>query len=123
MAKEDSAIPGRGTKRSPCPIACALDLLGDRWSLLIIRDIMFFERRTFGELQLSREGIASNILTDRLHRLVANGILEKHAYQERPPRYAYQLTPKGKALRPVLLTLTRWGTHHAGGVVADMKSS
>jgi DNA-binding HxlR family transcriptional regulator len=95
----------------PCPIARALDLIGERWTLLILRDV-FCGRRRFDALQESL-GIARNILTQRLEWLVEEGILEKRAYEERPPRHEYRLTQKGRALFPVLIALLRWGQRWA----------
>src|SRR5262245_19101473 len=100
--------------RSPCPVACTLDLVGDKWSLLIARDLLR-GNVTFGQLQNSPEGIATNILADRLRRLKEAGLIAKSAYQEHPPRYAYALTEKGKALSDVLLALVRWGKKHIPG--------
>src|SRR5262249_25550417 len=80
--------------RSPCPVACTLDLVGDKWSLLIARDLLR-GNVTFGELQNSPEGIPTNILADRLRRMKEAGLIAKSAYQEHPPRYAYALTEKG----------------------------
>jgi DNA-binding HxlR family transcriptional regulator len=99
-----------GLRRSPCPIANALDLVGDKWSLLVIRDLLA-GRRTFGELLASPEGIPTNILADRLRRFEAAGLVESALYQERPARYAYALTSKGEALRDVLDAFTKWGKH------------
>jgi DNA-binding HxlR family transcriptional regulator len=93
-----------------CSIARALELVGERWTLLIIRDA-FLGRRRFEEFQESL-GIARNVLTDRLNRLVAEGILERAAYSERPPRYEYRLTEKGRDLRVALLALMQWGDRH-----------
>lgn len=104
-------------KRSPCPIAGTLDVLGDRWSLLVVRDLLFRDRHTFGELQDSPEGIATNILAERLKRLEAAGIIAKERYQDRPPRYAYSLTKKGRSLRPVLIAMVRWANTHVPGTV------
>ena len=91
----------------PCPIARALDIVGERWTLLILRDVSRGIRR-FDALQ-ENLGIARNILTDRLAWLVEQGILEKRAYEERPPRYEYRLTQKGRDFFPVLVTLMAWG--------------
>ena len=102
-------------KRSSCPISNALDILGDRWSLLVVRDLLFRDQDTFGGLLDSPEGIATNILAERLKRLEAAGIVEKAAYQDRPPRYSYRLTAKGEALRPVLLAMMRWANDHIPG--------
>ncbi|HEX6899376.1 MAG TPA: helix-turn-helix domain-containing protein [Thermoanaerobaculia bacterium] len=108
MASPDPSSP----PRSPCPIANALDLLGDRWTLLVIRDLLFTGKRRFGELLASPEGIPTNILTDRLRRLEEGGLVEKTPYQLRPPRHEYQLTAKGKDLLPVLRVLADWSLRH-----------
>ncbi|HEV8028341.1 MAG TPA: helix-turn-helix domain-containing protein [Stellaceae bacterium] len=91
----------------PCPIARALDIVGERWTLLILRDISCGIRR-FDALQ-ERLGIARNVLTQRLAWLVEQGLLEKRAYEARPPRYEYRPTEKGRGLFPVLVTLMAWG--------------
>jgi DNA-binding HxlR family transcriptional regulator len=101
--------------RSSCPIANTLDLVGDRWTLVVIRDLMFSSRRRFGELLESAERIPTNILADRLKRLQKSGIVEKRAYQERPTRYEYVLTDKGLELFEVLRALVVWGAKHAEG--------
>lgn len=93
-----------------CSIARALELIGERWTLLVIRDV-FRGRRRFDELQASL-GIARNVLSSRLQRLVDEGILEKRAYQERPARYEYFLTDRGLDLWPVLVTMLKWGDKH-----------
>lgn len=102
-----SRTPPKGAPRSTCPIACALDLLGDRWTLLIVRDLLRGRSR-FGEFSGAAEGIPTNILSERLRRLEAAGIITSDAYQEHPPRYAYTLTAKGDALKPVLGALAQW---------------
>lgn len=93
-----------------CSIARTLEIVGDRWTLLIVRDV-FLGNRRFDQL-LESLGVASNVLTDRLNRLVDEGILERVAYSERPPRYEYRLTAKGKELRVPLLALMQWGDRH-----------
>ena len=93
--------------RMDCPIARTLDLVGECWSLLIIRDVLQGKHR-FDELQVSL-GIATNMLTTRLKRLSDAGILRRTAYQRHPLRYEYDLTEKGRALGPVLLSLRQWG--------------
>jgi len=98
-------------KRSHCPIACALDIFGDKWTLLVIRDI-YFGKQTFKALQSSLEKIASNLLAERLKRLEMGGIIVKELYQDRPKRYSYHLTEKGKDLEPVLKSLTNWSKKH-----------
>lgn len=96
-----------------CSIARSLEVVGERWTLLIVRDILLGERR-FGEIQSSL-GVARNVLSDRLQRLEREGILERHQYSERPPRDEYFLTEKGLDLWPTLVTLLNWGNRHSGG--------
>jgi len=103
--------------RSSCPIANGLDLLGDRWTLLIIRDLMFSSRRRFGELLGAPEGITTNILADRLKRLESAGIVAKKPYQDRPVRHEYSLTDRGMDLFDVLRALIIWGGRHADGSI------
>jgi len=103
-----------GLRRSPCPVANTLDLVGDKWSLLVIRD-MLQGKRTYGELADSPEGIPTNLLADRLRRLEDAGIIVSSVYQERPVRYAYALSEKGLALREVVLALVSWGKRHIPG--------
>ncbi len=97
------------SQRSCCPIACTLDLIGDRWTLLIIRDMMFFGKQRFEEFLDSAEGISTNILASRLKSLEASGLVEKHPYSTHPRRMNYRLTEKGESLRPVLKTIIVWG--------------
>jgi DNA-binding HxlR family transcriptional regulator len=103
--------------RSACAIANSLELVGDKWSLLVVRDLLH-GKHTYGELAHSPEGIPTNILADRLKRLESAGIITSAPYQQRPVRYAYTLTPKGNALGEVLLALVRWGKQHIPGTVA-----
>ncbi len=103
--------------RSPCAVANSLDILGDKWSLLVVRD-MLHGKRTYGELALSPERIPTNILAERLKRLESAGIIASTPYQDRPVRYAYTLTAKGSALGEVLLAFVRWGKQHIPGTVA-----
>ncbi len=103
-----------GFRRSPCPIASTLDVVGDKWSLLVIRDLLH-GKCTYGELLDSPEGIPTNLLADRLKRLADAGIIVSSVYQEHPVRYAYALSEKGKALGDVLLALVRWGKRHLPG--------
>lgn len=107
--------PGKSTfERSCCPIACALDCLGDKWSLLIIRDLLLGKKR-YQELMASPERIATNILADRLKKLEAAGLVIQQAYQQKPVRYEYFLTKKGEDLRPVLEALVKWGKAYFPG--------
>jgi DNA-binding HxlR family transcriptional regulator len=105
---------GKALRRSACPIANTLDLVGDKWSLLVIRD-MLHGKRTYGELADSPEKIPTNILADRLKRLEDAGIIVSSVYQERPTRYAYVLSKKGIALGDVLLVIVRWGKKYIPG--------
>jgi DNA-binding HxlR family transcriptional regulator len=102
--------------RSACAIANSLDILGDKWSLLVVRDLMH-GKHTYGELAASPEHIPTNILADRLKRLESTGIVTSTAYQQRPVRYSYTLTSKGRALGEVLLAFVRWGKQHIPGTV------
>ena len=90
-----------------CSVARALDVIGDRWSLLILRDAFYGVRR-FDDFRQDL-GIARNVLTDRLNTLVEQGVFERRQYEERPPRHEYRLTDKGRELLPVILTMMRWG--------------
>src|ERR1700736_5180257 len=93
-----------------CPIARSLDRVGEWWSILILRDA-FYGLRRFDEFQKSL-GVAPNILTRRLNRLVESGLLERRPYSEHPPRDEYVLTERGRDFRPVLLALLAWGNRH-----------
>ena len=93
-----------------CSIARTLELVGERWTLLIVRDAVLGLRR-FDEFQQSL-GVARNVLTERLNWLVAEGILEREAYSERPPRFEYRLTEKGRELVLPLIALMQWGDRH-----------
>jgi DNA-binding HxlR family transcriptional regulator len=95
-------------------VSCTLDVLGDRWSLLVVRDLVRGKHR-FAEFLESTEGIPTNILADRLKRLVAGRIVKTRPYSARPPRVEYLLTAKGEDLRPVIRALAEWGFKHAGG--------
>ncbi len=106
--------------RSPCPIANALDILGDKWTLLIIRDA-FSGKKMYGDFQASPENIPTNILAERLKRLVEYGILKKESYQLRSVRYAYLLTDKGRQLGPILKEIIHWGMQNIKGSQAKIK--
>jgi len=99
-------------RRSGCPVSIALDLLGDRWSLLLVRDMMVRGYRTFREFQRAGEKIATNILSGRLQRLEASGLVEREAAAEDGRSAHYRLTAKGIALAPVLLEMLIWSAHH-----------
>jgi DNA-binding HxlR family transcriptional regulator len=106
-------------RRSVCPVACALDIVGDRWTLLVVRDL-FCGKSQFKEFRASPEGIASNILSDRLAKL------ERHGLVERVPlpaigKDAYQLTQRGRSLEPLLEQITAWGLAQVKGTRALMR--
>jgi len=101
-------------KRSRCPVANMLDILGDKWTLLIIRDL-YFGKTTFTELQNSQEKVPSNILAQRLKHLLAEEIIQKQQYQTRPIRYNYSLTNKGHDLEAVMRAMLVWGNKHIAG--------
>ncbi|MDE3206597.1 MAG: helix-turn-helix transcriptional regulator [Acidobacteriota bacterium] len=122
---------GKTYDNQVCSIARALDVVGERWSLLIIRDALFAGVTRFGDIQHNL-GIATNILASRLDAFVAAGIMERRRYSEHPEQHEYVLTTKGRDLGPALIALTAWGDrwsspdgppilyHHAdcGGAVA-----
>ena len=101
--------------RSTCSIARALEIVGDKWTLLIVRDLMWHGKHTFQALQESAEGVPTNILSERLKRLEAWKLVRREAYQQRPVRHAYHLTQAGKALEPILLQMMAWGQARLGG--------
>ncbi|MDF1816257.1 MAG: helix-turn-helix domain-containing protein [Verrucomicrobiales bacterium] len=115
MAKDESV-----TRRSPCPVSCTLDILGDRWTLLVIRDLMLGRSR-YKEFCASPEGIPTNILAERLERLLQYEIIEKAPVSPESKRMAYHLTPKGKALKPLLVEITKWGLQWEEGTEARMQ--
>lgn len=107
---------GNDYKSQACSIAGALEVVGERWSLLIVRDV-FLGLRRFDQIQANL-GIARNVLQARLERLIEQGVLERSPYQERPSRYEYKLTEKGIDLWPIVVSLMQWGDRHtppAGG--------
>ena len=102
---------GNAYDSQACSIAGALEVIGERWSLLIVRNV-FLGLRRFDEIQ-ENLGIARNVLQTRLQRLQEHGVLEKRLYQERPARYEYRLTEKGLDLWPTMVSLMQWGDHYA----------
>jgi len=97
--------------RSGCPIASTLDLVGDRWTLVIVRDMLNGKQR-YSEFLDAPERITTNILADRLGKMEAAGLISRSPYQTRPKRHAYALTPKGLALHPILREMCIWAGHH-----------
>lgn len=96
--------------KEACPVARGLAVIGDRWTMLVLRDCFLGVRR-FEQFQ-DRLGVTRHVLADRLRKLEAAGVLRRERYQERPKRYEYRLTEKGKALHPVLVTLIEWANAH-----------
>lgn len=95
-----------------CPIARTLDVLGDRWTLLVIRDLRRGHTR-FADLLVSLRGISPTVLSERLQSLERDGVVERRFYSDHPPRAEYTLTDKGNALAPVLQAITTWGNEYA----------
>jgi DNA-binding HxlR family transcriptional regulator len=102
---------GNDYRAQVCSVAGALEVVGERWSLLIVRDV-FLGLRRFDQMQANL-GIARNVLQARLTRLIDQGVLERRLYQERPPRYEYRLTEKGLDLWPTVVALMQWGDRYA----------
>ena len=96
-----------------CPVARTLDIVGERWSFLILRDLVLHGPRKFSDFQASFGAISPNTLSARLKTLEDGGVIQRRLYGEHPPRAEYVLTPKGAALRPVLRALRRWGEQYA----------
>lgn len=118
MAQRTEIDPTRKTYNLPCVIAQTLDVLGDRWTLLILRDLMAGLHR-YNDILESCAGMSPNVLSDRLKRLEAEGLVLRNYYKELPPRVEYTLTDKGWAVRPVLLALLDWGRRFAEPITED----
>ena len=114
MKKEEDCSP----KRSDCAVSFALNVFGDKWSLLIIRDLLFSEKRSYGEFLASAEGIATNILAARLKTLEERGIVTKTPDAANGRRSLYHLTAKGSDLLPIVLEIMRWSAKHEPGAAA-----
>ncbi len=113
MCEKITDVLRRDYPGQACSVAKSLEVIGERWSLLIVRDVMNGNRR-FSSMQASL-GVARNVLSSRLQRLIDEDILERRAYQESPPRYEYFLTEKGLDLWPTLIALMNWGDRHSAG--------
>lgn len=105
------------SRRSDCPISCALDLIGDKWTLIVLRDLLFFNKTKFDEFLESPEKISTSVLTDRLHKLERAGLIEKAPYSTHRLRMTYSATEKGKTLAPVLNEIVRWGKRNIENTV------
>jgi len=108
-------------RRSVCPIACTLDLFGDKWTLLIVRDLLSGKAH-FKEFLASPEKIATNILAERLARLASNGLIERYPSSDIAGREAYRLTEKGRSLRGLMAQLKAWGLDHIDGTDARLQT-
>ena len=106
-------------RRSPCPVACSLDLFGDKWTLLVVRDLVLGRNR-FKDFTASPEGIPTNILSDRLERLLDGDVIRQIPAADGSKRLAYELTDKGIALRPILRAMREWGLKWEPGTEAAM---
>jgi DNA-binding HxlR family transcriptional regulator len=95
-----------------CPVAVTLDLIGERWTILLLRDLLLHGARRFQDFQASLPGVAPNILSSRLKAMEDSGLVHRQLYSERPPRLEYRLTDKGKSLGPVVKAMRDWGTKH-----------
>ena len=108
--------------RSKCSIARTLELFGDKWTLLVVRDLMWHGKHTFMELQNSDEHMPANLLTLRLNRLMQWELVKRTPYQTRPVRYRYELTDLGRSLEPLLLQIMDWGHARLDGGKYDPRS-
>ncbi|MEM6380828.1 MAG: helix-turn-helix domain-containing protein [Bacteroidota bacterium] len=106
----------KNTLRSDCPINYALEYLGDKWTLIVIRDLVFEGKKFYKEFLKSKEGIATNILSDRLKRLEHLEIIESNVYEKLKTQKVYSLTEKGKDLIPILIEIIIWSSKHKGGL-------
>lgn len=111
--------PKSAARRSPCPVSCALDIFGDRWTLLVIRDLILGKSR-FKDFLASPEGIPTNILTDRLKRLLEHRVVKQVSDSAGSRHLAYELTDKGAALLPVLVAMKDWGLTWEKGTKAAL---
>ncbi len=99
-------------QRSECPVSYTLDFLGDKWSLLILRDMVLFDKSTYGDFLASNEKIATNILADRLNLLESNGFITKQVASDKKSKYIYTITEKGIDLIPVIMEIALWGSRY-----------
>ena len=102
----------RSYESGECPVARTLDLIGERWTILLLRDLLRHGPRKFQDFEASLPGVAPNTLSARLKSLEENGLVRRELYSERPPRLEYVLTEKGKSLGPVVKAMRDWGAKH-----------
>ena len=117
MARSKQTADCPVARRSVCPLACSLDLFGDRWTLLVVRDLLFGDRR-FKDFSGSPENIPTNLLSERLSRLLNHGVIVRVTPPDGSKHLAYRLTPKGEALRPILAAMRDWGLQWEPGTQA-----
>lgn len=115
-----SSGPGGTSWRSGCPVSAALDVLGDRWSLLLIRDLLVHKTRTYSDFRAAPEGIATNILATRLNLLTSLDLIERVDPEGAPRGNAFKLTERGEALRPAIQEFYRWSQDHLAEFHPDM---
>lgn len=118
MAQRAELETSRKTYNLSCVIAQTLDVVGDRWTLLILRDLMAGLHR-YNDILESCAGMSPNVLSDRLKRLEAEGLVNRNYFKELPPRVEYTLTEKGWAVKPILLSMLEWGKHYVGTLTED----
>ncbi len=112
----------KSNKRSDCPVSCSLDIWGDKWSLLIIRDLMFAKECTYGDFLKSAEGIATNILASRLQVLEQNKMIEKLDHPDSKAKVLYKLTNKGIDLLPLMIEINIWAEKYFPNLPEDRKA-
>jgi DNA-binding HxlR family transcriptional regulator len=101
--------------RESCPVAATLAVIGERWTVLILRDLLRLGPRRFQDLEASLEGVSPTTLSARLKRLETSGVIERRFYEDHPPRAEYVLTEKGRELGPIVLAMKKWGEKHELG--------
>ena len=112
----------KSNKRSDCPVSCSLDIWGDKWSLLIIRDLMFTKECTYGDFLKSPEGIATNILASRLQTLEENKMIQKLDHPDSKAKVLYKLTSKGIDLLPIMIEINIWAEKYFPNLPDDRKA-
>ena len=121
-AKPSTSSRTPRSHRSPCPVACSLDIIGDKWTMLVVRDL-FFGAERYKDFTSSPEGIPTNILAERLKRLQEHDVVEQVAASDGSRHSAYRLTSKGEGLKPVLMALRDWGLAWEPGTEARLGQS
>ena len=112
----------RSYPHTECPVAAALDVIGERWTILVLRDLMLNKSRRFQDFVESLHGCAPNTLSHRLKSLEDKGLIERRLYEQHPPRFEYVLTAKGREAAPVLRALRAWGTQLQARSASDHRA-